>query len=87
MGWVELNTGRVLEKSRAVVLLSIEARPCQPEGTADPNAGSQAVGVQPGCCLQDAAEEEPPKWGSERPHPTGQARTAQGLEGGTPGLL
>lgn len=59
MGCVELNAEPVLRESRAVVLLSTEARPCQPEGTADLNAGSQAVGVQPGCSKQDAEKEGP----------------------------
>lgn len=59
MGCVELNTEAVLRKNKAVVLLSTEARPCQLEGTAALNAGSQAVGVQPGCSKQDAEKKGP----------------------------
>lgn len=62
MGCVEQNAEPVLGKSRVAVLLSTEARPCQPEGTADLKAGSQAVGIQPGCPLQDTVEERPPNW-------------------------
>lgn len=57
MGCVELNAEPVLRKSWVVVLLSMEARPFQPEGTADLNAGSRAVGVQPECSKQDAEKE------------------------------
>lgn len=35
----------------------MEARPCQPEDTAALNAGSQAVGTQPGRFKQDAEKE------------------------------
>lgn len=80
MSCAEQNVDPVLGKSWVAVLLSMEPRPCQPEGTADLKAGSQAVGIQPGCPLQDAVEERPPEWGSERSHPTGEARAAQGLE-------
>lgn len=87
MDCVELKAEQVLEKSWAVVLLSVEARSCQPEGTAALNTGSQAVGVQPECSLQGAVGRQPPKWGSERPHPAGEARAAQGLEEGVLGYL
>jgi hypothetical protein len=53
---------------------------CQPEGTADLKAGAQAMGILPGCPLQDAVEGRPLKLGSERSLPTGEARAAQGLE-------
>ena len=56
---MELNAEPVLRKSRAVVLLSTEARPRQPEGTAALNAGSQAVRIQPGCSKQDAEKDSP----------------------------
>ena len=59
IGCVELNAEPVLRKSRAVVLLSTEARPHQPEGTAALNVRSQTVGVQPGCSKQDAEKESP----------------------------
>lgn len=80
MGCAEQNAEPVLGKSWVAVLLSMETRPCQPEGTADVKAGSRALGIQPGCPLQAAIEERPLKWGSERSHPTGEARAAQHLE-------